>query len=65
MQLVSKLNKGIRFSLYIIGIFGKYAWAIPLKVKKGITTTTAFQKILDASGRRPNKINVGSEFYNK
>ena len=39
---------------------------IPLKDKKGITITNTFQKILDESNRRPNKICVykGSEFYN-
>ena len=26
MQLLSKLNKGIRFSLCVIDIFSKYAW---------------------------------------
>ena len=39
----------------------------PLKDKKGITITNAFQEILDESGCKPNKIwvNKGSEFYNK
>ena len=39
----------------------------PLKDKKGITITNAFQKILDESKRKPNKIWVdkGSEFYNR
>ena len=39
---------------------------IPLKDKKGITITNAFQKILDESNRKLNKILVdkGSEFYN-
>ena len=38
-----------------------------LKDKKGITTTNAFQKILDESNRKPNKIwlDKGSEFYNR
>ena len=38
-----------------------------MKVKKGITITNAFQKILKESSRKPNKIWVdkGSEFYNK
>ena len=33
--------------------------------KKGITLTNAFQKILDQSNRKPNKlwIDKGSEFY--
>ena len=40
---------------------------MPLKDKKGITITNAFQKILDESSRRPNKIwaDKGSEFYNR
>ena len=40
---------------------------IPLKDKKGITITNVFQKILDGSNRKPNKIWVdkGSEFYIK
>ena len=47
-------------------IFSKYAWVVPLKDKKGITIANAFQKLLDDSTRKPNKIWVdkGSEFYN-
>ena len=45
MQLISMINKGLRFSLCIIDIFSKYAWVVPLKDKKGITITNAFQKI--------------------
>ena len=37
MQLMSKLNKRIRFLLCLIDICTKYAWVIPLKDKKGIT----------------------------
>ena len=42
----------------------KYSWVVPLKDKKGISN--AFQKILDKSERKPNKIWVdkGSEFHN-
>ena len=38
-----------------------------LKDKKGSTITNAFQKVLDNSNRKPNKIQVdkGSKFYNK
>ena len=31
MQLISKFNKGFRFLLYVIDIFSKYAWVVPLK----------------------------------
>ena len=48
-------------------VHSKYAWVIPLNDKKGITITNAFQKILDKSKRKPNKIWVdqGSEIYNR
>ena len=77
MQLISKFNKEFRFLLCVIDIFrkSKYVWAVPLKDKKGITITNAFQKILKESkerrqiqskGLKPKKIWVdkGSEFYN-
>ena len=65
MQLISKFDKGIRLLLCVIYIFNNYAWVIPLKDKKGTTVTNAFQKILDESNGKPNKIWVdkGSEFY--
>ena len=44
MQLRTKFNKGFRFLLCLIDIYSKRAWVIPLKDKKGITLTTAFQK---------------------
>ena len=66
MQLISKFNKGFRFLSRIIDIFSKFVWVVPLKDKKGVSIVDAFQKILDKSGRKPNKIWVdqGSEFYN-
>ena len=67
MQLISKFNKGFRFLLCVINIHSKYAWVIPLKDKKRISITNDFQKILDDSKRKPNKIwaDKNSEFYNK
>ena len=52
--------------MYVIDIFSKYAWVVPLKDKKGVSIVDAFQKILDKSGRKPNKIwfDNRSEFYN-
>ena len=67
MQLISKFDKGIRFLSCVIDIYRKYAWVIPLKGKKDITVTNAFQKILKESKRKPNKIwvNKGSKSYNR
>ena len=31
VQLISKFNKGFRFLLFVIDIFSKYVWAVPLK----------------------------------
>ena len=66
MQSISKFNKGIRYLLCVIDIFSKYAWVIPLKDKKGLTIVNPFQKVLDKSYLKPNKIWVdkGGEFYN-
>ena len=67
MQLISKFNKGFRFLLCVIDIFSKYVWVVPLKYKKRVSIANAFQKILDVSKRKPNKIWVdkGGEFYNR
>ena len=56
MQLISKL----------IDVFSKYTWLVSLKDKKGVSIVDAFQKLLDDSNRKPNKIRLDkwSEFYN-
>ena len=53
--------------LWVIDIYSKYAWVVPLKDKKGVSIVNAFQSILKKSNRKPNKIWVdkGSEFYNR
>ena len=56
MQLISKFNKGFRFSLGVIDIFSKYAWVVPLKDKNCIRITNAFQNIIKESNRISNKI---------
>ena len=56
MQLIRKFNEGFKFLLCVIYIFSKYAWVVPLKDKKGVSIVNAFQKILDDSKRKPNKI---------
>ena len=67
MQLISKSNERICFLLCFIDISSKYTWVIRLKDKEGITITSAFQKLLAESNRKPNKVWVdkGSEFYNR
>ena len=56
IQLISKFNKEFWFLLSFIEIYSKYALVIPLKNKKVITITKAFQNMLDESGHISNKI---------
>ena len=51
--------------MFAIDLFSKYAWVVPIKVKKGVSVVNAFQKI-NSEGRKLNKIWVdqGKEFYN-
>ena len=65
MQSLSKYNKAIKYSLRPIDLFGKYAWVVPIKDKKGISIVNAFKK-LTSEGRKPNKIWIDqcSESYN-
>ena len=48
-------------------MYSKYAFVIPLKDKKGIIITNAFNKIIKQSNRTPNKIWVdqGGEFCSR
>ena len=55
MQSLRKYNKRIKYLFYATDLFTKYAWVIPLKVKKGSSMVNAFQKII-SEGRKPNQI---------
>ena len=70
-QIIRKLEKRYVHSFFIDNIwvtdpdiYSKHAWVVPLKDKKFVTITNAFQKILDNSNRKPNKIwiNKGTSF---
>ena len=67
MQSINKFNKKFRILSCVNDIYGKYAWVIPLKDKKGVTIINSFQKILDELNRKPKKIWVhrDSEFCHR
>ena len=58
IQLISKNKKGFCLSIYVIDIYGKYSSFVPLKDKQVIAIANRFKKILDESGREPNKIRL-------
>ena len=70
---LSKYNNNYKFILKVLDKFAKYAWAIPLKNKSGLSTTIGFKIVLSENSqggfesRKPEKLWVdrGSEFYNK
>lgn len=64
LKNLSKFNQGFNYLLVCIDILSKYAWAIPLKTKRGEEIVTAFQKIF--SERQPKFLQTdkGTEFTN-
>jgi hypothetical protein len=68
MQALSRYNKGFKFLLFVIDIFSKFLWVIPVKDKSGPIIKQAFQDIFQESKpRKPEKIQTdkGKEFFNK
>ena len=59
IQLLRKYNKESWFLLCVIDAFSKYAWVVPLKDEKYISSTNAFQKTLDETeGHKRSKIGL-------
>ena len=52
---LSKYKNNYKFILTVIDTFTKYAWAIPLKNKSGLSITNGFKTIL-SEGRKPEKL---------
>ena len=65
MLLISKFNKGIPFLLCVTDISNKYGWVIPLKDKKSITISNAFQKFQMSLNANQTKkqVDKASKFY--
>ena len=70
---LSKYSNNYKFILTVIDIFTKYAWAIPLKNKSGLSVSNGFKTILSegpqggSEYRKPENLCVDrcSEFYKK
>ena len=58
MRLISKYNERLRYLLYAIDLFSKYAWVVHLKDEKRVTINNAFQNILSSSKKPKQKQNM-------
>lgn len=66
VQLLANQNYGYRYILTVIDIFSRFAWARPLKTKRGEEVASAFKDIFD-EGRIPRRVQTdqGKEFENR
>ena len=56
MQSFVKHNDGVKYLLNVIDVFSKHAWSIPLPDKTGNSITNAFDRIINQSNRKPEKL---------
>ena len=56
MEPLSTKNKSVKYLLYVIDIFSRYAWIKPLKGKKGKTVLNVCIKAVNVSNRKPDKL---------
>ena len=56
-----------KYILTVLDGYTRYAWAVLLKHKDGLTVSNAFKEIMKKSERKPHKLWVdqGKEFYNE
>jgi transposase InsO family protein len=64
MRNLASNNDGNSYILTCIDVFSRYAFAVPVKDKRGSTVAAAFEKIF--AERVPNMLQTdrGTEFYN-
>lgn len=66
MQKHARDNNGHKYILTVIDVFSRYAWAVPVKDKSGVSVTEAMKKVLNGAKRIPKNLQCdnGKEFYN-
>ena len=66
VQSLKESNDDYKYILTVIDVLSKYAWAVPLKDKRGQTLVEAFGTIF-GEGRQPERLqtDAGTEFINK
>ena len=56
MGSLSSKNKNVKYLLYVIDVFTKYAWIKTLKEKKGRAILNYFMEIVNEFNGKPNKL---------
>ena len=56
MRSLSSFNRSVKYLLYVIDDFLKYAWVNPLKDKKAKTVLHSFIEKVNESKHKPNKL---------
>lgn len=64
VSALQKYNQGFRYILTCIDILSKYAWAVPLKTKRGVDIVQGFQKIFLERKPKSLQTDQGTEFKN-
>ena len=58
MESLSSKNENVKYLLYAIDYFTKYAWVKTLKDKNGKPVLNVFIDILNEPNRKPNTLQV-------
>ena len=63
---ISKSNDGYKFILVCIDVLSKYAWAVPIRNKSGLSVRAAIKHIIESSNRKCINFQTdkGSEYLN-
>jgi transposase InsO family protein len=64
MQAFEKQNNGYKYILTVIDVFSRFAWALPLKTKRG-EVKNLFFKIFEKDTPQKIQFDEGNEFYNR
>ena len=56
VESLSSKNKNVKYLLYVIDVFTKYAWVKPLEDEKGKRVLNASIKIVNEFNRKLNKL---------
>ena len=67
MSALANYNNGYKYILTVIDLFSRYAWARPLKSKRGAEVAAAFRDIFNNDKRVPKRVQTdqGKEFENR